>query len=350
MRNLTKWLGAVLGSLLLGGLLLLPHVEQTYAPGAANITDTGDAVWYALVTLTTVGYGDFFPVSTPGQVIGAVFVLSSLGVLGLLIGKIADLFTSFRERRRLGHHGTDTTGHIVIFGWNASTQRIVEQIRLLEQKIVVVTRNREDIDAIHDRFSDAVFPLFAEFDDAELIERINLRQADRALLNIDSDTDTLIYLLNLRKAFPNVEFVVAAQNEELRETFQNAGVAKVVSSDANAAHLIASVIFEPDVAAFAQDLITTAQTETDHDLQQYAIESGSPVAGMSYGELFRTLYESRRVVPIGVSKPHDDDQELHKLPGDDLSLNTGDILILIATGADVKPLENEWGLALNALF
>ena len=348
MRNLTKWLGVLLGCLLVLGLIALPYLEQTYAPDAANISDIGDTLWYALVTLTTVGYGDYYPVSTPGQVVGAIFVLSSLGVLGLLIGKIADLFTSYRERRRLGHHGTDDTGHIVIFGWNESTARIVEQIRVLGRQIVVVTQDRDNIDAIHDRFSDAVFPLFATFDDEALLKRVNLRQADRALLNIDSDTETLIHVLNLRKVFPDVEFVVAAQNEELRETFRNAGVAKVVSSTANAAHLVASVIFEPDVAAFAQDLITTAQTEDDHDLQQYTVSPSSPAAGNSYGEVFRALYESRSVVPIGISKSNGEGGVL-KLPEDDVPVAAGDILILIATGADVNPLEHEWGLTLNGM-
>jgi voltage-gated potassium channel len=347
MGNLTKWLGAILGTLLLIGVFVLPSIEQAYAPEAANIKDVGDTLWYALVTLTTVGYGDYYPVSAPGQVFGAIFVLSSLGVLGLLIGKIADLFTSYRERRRLGHHGTDATGHIVIFGWNPSTERIAEQVRVLGRQIVIVTQNRDHIDTIHDRFSDAVFPLHADFEDETLLDRVNLRQADRALLNIESDTDTLIHLLNLRKSFPNVEFVVAAQNEELRETFQNAGVAKAVSSHANAAHLIASVIFEPDVAAFAQDLITTARDNNDHDLQQYIIEPGSPVERMDYGELFRTFYETRRVVPIGVSKTAGEERELLKLPADDVPLAAGDILILIASGADVTPLQEEWNLSLG---
>lgn len=344
MRNLTKWLGGILGALLLVGVFALPSIEQAYAPEAANIKDVGDTLWYALVTLTTVGYGDYYPVSAPGQIIGAIFVLSSLGVLGLLIGKIADLFTSYRERRRLGHHGTDVTGHIVLFGWNQSTARIVEQILTLDREIVIVTNDRAAVDTIHNRFSAAVFPLFAEYDDATLLDRINLRQSDRALLNINSDTDTLIHLLNLRKDFPDVEFVVAAQNEELRATFRNAGVAKVVSSNANAAHLIASVIFEPDVAAFAQDLITTAQDEDDHDLQQYIVEPGGPVDGMNYGEIFRSLYDDERVIPIGLSKPAGEDRHLHKLPSDDVAVEAGDILVVIANGGSNTVLREKWDL------
>jgi voltage-gated potassium channel len=344
MRNLTRWLGGVLGGVLVVGLFALPYIEQAYAPDAANIKDVGDTLWYALVTLTTVGYGDYYPVSAPGQVFGAIFVLSSLGVLGLLIGKIADLFTDYRERRRLGHHGTDATGHIVLFGWNDSTARIIQQILTLDREIVVVTNDRAAIDTLHDRFSDAVFPLYAEFDDAELLNRVNLREADRALLNIDSDTDTLIHLLNLRQAFPDVEFVVAATNEELQETFRNAGVAKVVSSDANAAHLIASVIFEPDVAAFAQDLITTAEKEADHDLQQYVVKPGGRADGMAYGDLFRTLYDEHRLIPIGLSKPDGEERTLIKLPNDDVTVERGDILILIANGRTSTLLKQEWDL------
>lgn len=345
MRNLTKWLGTILGALLLGGLIALPRLERTYAPDAANITDVGDTLWYGLVTLTTVGYGDYFPVSTPGKIVGAVFVLSSLGVLGVLIGKVADAFTAYREHRRLGHHGLDATDHIVIFGWSDSTRRIVDQLRGLDRQIVVVTQQRESIDEIHERFSDLVFPLYAEFDDASLLERVNLRQADRALLNVDSDTDTLIYLLNLRKDFPDVDFDVALYNEELRDTFQNAGVANVISAETNAAHLIASVIFEPDVARFAQELITTARDDEEYDLNQYRVPPESPATDMQFGALFRLLYDDHRVVAIGLSTPHDGERRIHKLPADDEPIDAGDGLILIGEQGRMNALVQTWNLS-----
>jgi len=344
MRNVTKWLSAALGALLVGGIFVLPSIEQAYAPDAANIRDVGDATWYAVVTLTTVGYGDFYPVSGPGQIVGVVFVLSSLGVLGVLIGKVADLFATYREHHRLGHHGLDKIGHLVVFGWNDGTARIVEQLQGLGRPIVVVTRERSHVDAIHGRFSEGVFPLYSEFDDPKWLKRVNLRQAHRVLLNVDSDTDTLIHLLNLRKHFPDVDFVVAVHNEELRETFQNAGVAKVVSSDTNAAHLIASVIFEPDVARFAQELIATAHDGDEFDLQQYTVESGSRIAGMTYGDLFRAVHEARRVLPVGLSKAGEG-KPLLKLPEDEVTIDAGDTLILIARGRDIDPLRQTWGLA-----
>jgi hypothetical protein len=101
------------------------------------------------------------------------------------------------------------------------------------------------------------------------------------------------------------------------------------------------------VAAFAQDLITTAQSDTDHDLQQYVVEAGSKVDGIPYGDLFRGLYNEQRVIPIGLSKPNGDDRKLIKLPSDNVSVDNGDIVILIANGGSRQPLQRKWGLTLD---
>ena len=61
-------------------LLALLAVIEGGTPGA-NIHNFGEAFWYSIVTLTTVGYGDYYPVSAGGRVIGAVFIILSVGVI-----------------------------------------------------------------------------------------------------------------------------------------------------------------------------------------------------------------------------------------------------------------------------
>ena len=65
-------------------LCLLLAAERT-ADGSA-IRSFGDALWYSLITITTVGYGDLSPVTPPGRLIGILFALSSVGILAALIG------------------------------------------------------------------------------------------------------------------------------------------------------------------------------------------------------------------------------------------------------------------------
>ena len=79
----------------LGGYLLLLGLLVWVERGEANatITTLPTALWYSLVTLTTVGYGDLYPVTSAGKVIGTLFLLLSSGLLALLIGLAAASLT-----------------------------------------------------------------------------------------------------------------------------------------------------------------------------------------------------------------------------------------------------------------
>jgi voltage-gated potassium channel len=93
--------GSALLSLLLMGILVLEFgsLQILYfekdAPGA-NITDASDALWYTIVTISTVGYGDQFPVTNSGRVMGAFIIVVGVGIFGTFTGYLANLFLSPR--------------------------------------------------------------------------------------------------------------------------------------------------------------------------------------------------------------------------------------------------------------
>jgi voltage-gated potassium channel len=63
----------------------------------ANIETAGDAVWYTLVSMSTVGYGDQFPVTPLGRLIGSGIIIVGVGVFGTLTGFLANAFISPRK-------------------------------------------------------------------------------------------------------------------------------------------------------------------------------------------------------------------------------------------------------------
>lgn len=89
--------GSALLVLLLMGILVLQfgsltmlRVEQ-YADGA-NITSASDALWYTIVTISTVGYGDQFPVTEAGRLTGTVIIVIGVGIFGTFTGYLANFF------------------------------------------------------------------------------------------------------------------------------------------------------------------------------------------------------------------------------------------------------------------
>jgi len=98
MRLLVKnRAGSALFTLLFLAILVLQFgslgelkIEQ-YAPGA-NITTPSDALWYSIVTMSTVGYGDQYPVTTRGRLLGSFIILVGVGIFGALAGYLANAF------------------------------------------------------------------------------------------------------------------------------------------------------------------------------------------------------------------------------------------------------------------
>lgn len=71
------------------------NAEQ-HAAGA-HITNMGDALWWAVTTITTVGYGDYYPVTASGKVIAAALMLTGIGLLGVITASVAAWFIGAEE-------------------------------------------------------------------------------------------------------------------------------------------------------------------------------------------------------------------------------------------------------------
>jgi voltage-gated potassium channel len=67
-----------------------------------NIKTGGEAVWWAIVTLTTVGYGDFFPVTPAGRITGVFVMVTGIGIIGALASIFASLLVSSGDENDAG--------------------------------------------------------------------------------------------------------------------------------------------------------------------------------------------------------------------------------------------------------
>ncbi|MEA3136108.1 MAG: voltage-gated potassium channel [Thermoplasmata archaeon] len=88
-------IGAVAGSITFLGAMLVWALERN-APDA-HITSFRIAVWWAIVTVTTVGYGDVTPVTPTGQFVAALLMITGIGTIGALASSVASVLVVRKE-------------------------------------------------------------------------------------------------------------------------------------------------------------------------------------------------------------------------------------------------------------
>ena len=82
-----------------GGSLIV--AVEAHVPGA-NIQTPGDGVWWAFVTITTVGYGDQFPITQTGRLVGMLTMMLGVGLFGVLTGFLANAFIPTKDEQPKG--------------------------------------------------------------------------------------------------------------------------------------------------------------------------------------------------------------------------------------------------------
>lgn len=106
-HSLFRVLGAAIGTVFLGAWLTLLFEDNA---AGANIHSYPTALWWAVVTVTTVGYGDRFPVTAGGRSVAVVLMLLGIGLIGVLTATVASVFVkehtdANKEEVRKSHKG-----------------------------------------------------------------------------------------------------------------------------------------------------------------------------------------------------------------------------------------------------
>jgi len=205
--------------LLLTSSLLVMLAE----PAESALTSFTDAVWWAVVTSTTVGYGDLYPISTAGRVVAVILpIFLGVGVSAAFITYLASIIFERKGRKMTGQIEYTGSGHITIVGATAETSFLIEQIKQDDTFKDIDIVLAADLDRHPMPDTDNVIFIKGKPDTKPTLQRASIDKAQRVVIHTGRDEESLFALVNVMKLkSEDCEVTVRCISSDAVETFSS---------------------------------------------------------------------------------------------------------------------------------
>ncbi|WP_214829526.1 ion channel [Exiguobacterium algae] len=149
-----------------------------------------DSFWWTMTTLTTVGYGDFYPTTVAGRWLGIFLFMFGIGVIGTLIGRLVEVGSTYKRLKREGKLVYRGEGHYVYIGWSPKTKKAIDEVLMHEPKtkIVLIDQLKEE-PYVHEN----IHFVSGDASDEAVLLQANILKARRVAIFADARiTETLL--------------------------------------------------------------------------------------------------------------------------------------------------------------
>jgi voltage-gated potassium channel len=182
-------------------------------PASTGIASPGTYWWYFVVTAATVGYGDVYPASTAGRVVGAYVIVGGIVTLTLLFTQLSAALQTVRGKRLRGLVGLDLTDHVVLLGYTPGrTARIVAELTAEGGTPLVLCTWDDDVseDPLPERLD--VHFVRGDLTAPDVMARASVARARTAVIDVRDDNEALAVALAVTHANPRIHLVAALRD------------------------------------------------------------------------------------------------------------------------------------------
>lgn len=259
-----------------------------------------DIFWYYyIVTATTVGYGDYAPLSTGGRAVAVLWVVpGSIALFTALIGKIVRNSSDFWRRRMRGAGDlSHLSDHIVILGWLGDRTR-----RMVEQMLADTRREARAIVICATEAIDNPMPDQAEWvrgpslTDPDLLRRAGIATAARTVVYGSSDAVTLTGALAVSAVNPHLLIVAFFDDPSTARLLQSHCPLAEINLSLSIDMIVRSVE-DPGSSRLQRKLLSVTHGQT-----QFSVTIPDKAAPTDYGTLFHLFKRRYDATLIAVAR------------------------------------------------
>ena len=303
IRNSFFQVGAGLFIVMIIGGVVIMYLE------AGSITEKETPFWWAIVTMTTVGYGDFSPSTPEGRLFAVFIMFAGIALVSLLTASISSIYVAKRIREDKGLEKINISDHIVLCGWNQNAESIIDSLRNLSEKdslhLVLVNDIHEDIvNHLRNKYKDIDLHFVAgDFTSEEILKRASIEDAKTVVVipNIDDekigspDEKTIFATLTIKSISSTVRVVAYLMQRENLTHIRRANVDEVVLSDDFGAYMLASHVMDPGIPQTTKGLLNAS---SDERLKR--VDIPSQFIGRPFDDLFNYFRSTNGSILVGL--------------------------------------------------
>ena len=270
----------------------------------------GDALWWSIVTISTVGYGDKVPITIPGRIVSTITIVSGLILISLFTATISSVFVARKIKESQGLQDIDFTGHTLICGWNSHVEEI---LRILSRysttattmKIVLANEAQPELmEVVCEAYPNLDIKFVrGDYSREPVLHRANIKAAQSAIIVPDttsqtgqpSDDKTLLALLTMKSINPKVKVFAHVASRENYQHVKRANADDVIVSDQHVGFFLANQILSPGASQVAMEIL-----DYEHGNDIHRVPMPEEFIGKTFGEVFLHLKRIKNWTLIGI--------------------------------------------------
>ncbi|GAE94017.1 potassium channel protein [Gracilibacillus boraciitolerans JCM 21714] len=231
-------------------MLLFGYLIHIIEPN--HFPTTFDGIWWAFVTGSTVGYGDYVPLSFVGKFVGILLILAGGGLVTFYMATVSAGTIKHEKNLTEGKISYKGSNHTILIGWNERTKQLIQMFKEhhLQTDTVLIDHTLNKVSYQNHR----IHFIHGQPTSDEILKKANIEQAtfiiitaDPSLTEEEADRQTILNIIAARGNNSNVHIISEILTEVQRKNAIRAGSNVILRSNNFMSSLLYQSLFQKDI-------------------------------------------------------------------------------------------------------
>ncbi len=290
-----------------------------------NINNFFDAIYWSIITISTVGFGDITPVTIEGRIATLFLVVGGLSVIAFFTSIVTTALSArlvaLKEEKVIGEANA-LTDFVLICGYGQMGKVLAEEFIRIKQKFIVIDHDNEVL--VH-ASSQQILSVKGDATDPTFLTSIGINKGATTIVALtNNDAVNLSIILTARSQNPNINIIARANNSVIKNKLLIAGANEVIAANDIAALVAAEYIGQPIAFEAIDDILLNSENAIMDEVEIFGY---SPFIGYKLEELD---FDHFNLTLIGIINAIQDTNQFKFNPKkNQYIINEKDILIVI---------------------